>query len=59
MKEYTVKFFQRAYELISPNYARDRRMVKFNELVETGELVRMCAFEVHKMFGIRKCSCEF
>ncbi|MBR9704286.1 hypothetical protein GOV12_02655 [Candidatus Pacearchaeota archaeon] len=59
MKEYVVNLCKRAYEMISPEYARSRRMVRFESLVESGDLAGMCASEVHEMFGIKKWSKEF
>jgi len=59
MKEYLSRFFRRAYELINPDYARNKRMAKLKELEDNGELARMCASEVHKMFRIKKISREF
>lgn len=59
MKEYVTRFLEKAYELINPEYAQDRRMAKFEGLVESGELEGMCASEVHRMFGIKRISNEF
>jgi hypothetical protein len=59
MKEYLTKFFGRAYELINPEYARDRRMAKFERILESGELEGMCSSELHNLFGIKRISNEF
>jgi len=59
MKEYVVGFFKKAYELINPEYARVKRMARFEELKKSGELEGMCSSEVHRLFGIHKTSDEF
>lgn len=59
MKDYVVGFFKKAYEFVNPEYARDRRMARFEGLKESGELEFMCASEIHGLFGIRKESLEF
>ena len=58
MKEYVVKFFQEAYKIINPNYARDKRIARFKELENNGELEKMCTSEIHELFGIKKYSHE-
>jgi len=59
MKNYVVGFLSRAYEFVNPEYARDKRMKKFNELKNNGALERMCASQIHKIFRITKVSNEF
>jgi hypothetical protein len=59
MKDYIAGFLQKAYGLINPEYARNKRMEKFDCLVESGQLEKMCASEIHKLFGIKRISNEF
>ncbi|MFA5258507.1 MAG: hypothetical protein WC979_04210 [Candidatus Pacearchaeota archaeon] len=59
MDNYITEFFQKAYEFISPEYARNKRMTKFEALVESGELEGMCSSEVHNLFRIKRISNEF
>ena len=65
MKDYSsniTEFFQgilRVYDFFNPEYARDQRMARFEELVESGKLESMCASDVHTLVGIRRISNEF
>ncbi len=59
MREYITEFLRRTYELIAPGYARTKRMEKFQELEESGKLAKMCASEVHELFGIKRVSSNF
>jgi len=54
MNNYIGNFFGRIYEIINPEYARHRRMARFEELRKLRQLEHMCSSEIHRLFGIKR-----
>jgi len=49
MSQYFIEFFKRIYERLNTNY----RMIRFEEMLKSGDLEGMCSSQVHKRFGVR------